>query len=285
MSRINLVLDEAELSNILLPHIRASFPGLKNDAPIKVIGSVTVDFDLGLSLELVNRIIESEESLSAKDDLNQIFELSDAGMDVKEIGEKLKIDWKKVRGQLAGRASNKTRKEKTSISKDEFDKALIEIDASVKKQFEDGTDIKTVILSVTKSYPALRKGAIAERIEKAHRIWLQDHPATSEPVGLEKELDTRIMEFYPKHSTKEISDMLDEEGFIVTPKEIMQRVKTFQLREIAKGAGKSIDPQLPDRGRSWKDDDDLKLLVEKDEEPDTSDFGSQGMELDGVTND
>lgn len=258
MSRVNLILDEAELSSILLPHIRASFPGLPYDATVKVVGTVSVDFDLGLSL--INKIVEIKP-------------------DAIEISIPSNVVEKKTRGRPPAAT-----KEKTSISKKEFDEALIEIDANVVRRFPEGADLKSIILGVTASYPALRKGAIAERIEKAHRIWLQDHPATPEPIGLEKELDARIMELYPKHSTKEISDMLDEEGFIVTPKEIMQRVKAFQLKEIAKGAGKSIDHQLPDKGRSWKDDDDLKPLVEKDEELDTSDFGSQGMEADGVDN-
>jgi hypothetical protein len=256
MSRVNLVLDEAELSDILLPHIRASFPGLTYEAIIKVSGSVSVDFDLGLSL------------------INKVLEVGDGAQPPVEHPKNDIADVKKKPGRPAT-------KEKTSISKKEFDKALAEIDASIEKQFSEGVDIRTVIVNVSRSHPELRKEAIAERIKKAHRIWLQDHPKTSEPIGIEKELDARIMELYPMHSTKEISDMLDEEGYILTPKEIMQRVKSIQLREIAVQAGTVVESQAMEKGRTWKDDSSLEPMVVH-EKKDIDDFGSQGMGEQGV---
>ena len=76
--------------------------------------------------------------------------------------------------------------------------------------------------------------------------------------------------------------ILDSEGFVVDAKDISRRMKAIQLKEIAQKAGKSIEEKLPDRGRDWKQDDDLKTDMDLSSRHDLEDFGSQGLEEEGV---
>jgi transposase-like protein len=106
----------------------------------------------------------------------------------------------------------------------------------------------------------------------------------SVPSPLANELDSRIMELYKTTNPKQISEILDTEGFDLTPLEITKRIKTIQLRDIVKRTGftKSIDPQLPDKGRNWHDDKDLEKHVDLKDAQDVDDFGQQGIEAQGV---
>jgi len=58
-------------------------------------------------------------------------------------------------------------------------------------------------------------------------------------------LDDRILEMYSRRTCKEISAEFEREGIELTPKEISQKIKKIQLRQIGMKAGQTVELQVP----------------------------------------
>jgi hypothetical protein len=313
MAQVDLKLSKEELESILLPNIKASFPNLtKIDLSVTEDRQVLVKFDLPIhqvkpSQEILskdNKILEMrsegknvreishavgenlktvKEVLASKEDTgvivssdSEIFKLYDQGMKIKEIAGKVGLDWKLVSGKLAARAGQLAVTQRKKNDKEEMQDLLSELDKKAEKQFSEGKNVNDIIEEAIADHPTFRATSIKERIIKTFRN------RTASKPSLEDELGDRIMELYSTATVPEIIAILDGEGFVVTAKEIGHRVKAYQLKEIARKAGKSIEEKLPDRGRDWKQDDDLKTDMDLSSRHDLEDFGSQGLEEDGV---
>jgi transposase-like protein len=171
----------------------------------------------------------------------------------------------------------------------ELDKRIQECSSSVKLSAvmrDEGQVVPWQCINKRKRVLSKEKNVVEVQKSTLNVAEIRGSTSNVEPEsGLGEELNARIMELYKTTNAKEISEILDAEGFFLTPKEVNQRIRTIQLREIAlkTGATKSIDPPLPDKGRDWKNDEDIsERHIPDPDEHDTSDFGQQGIEAMGV---
>lgn len=84
--------------------------------------------------------------------------------------------------------------------------------------------------------------------------------ATKPQTPSEKELISKIMEMHDTGmSNLKISETLRSEGIKISHPTVGKRIKTEELRRLAKenGATKAVEPQAPNRGRIVHSDDDI----------------------------
>jgi IS30 family transposase len=84
--------------------------------------------------------------------------------------------------------------------------------------------------------------------------------ATKTQTPSEKELISKIMEMHDTGmSNLKISETLRSEGIKISHPTVGKRIKTEELRRLAKenGATKAVEPQAPNRGRIVHSDDDI----------------------------
>jgi hypothetical protein len=159
MGHVEFTLDKDELAPILLPHIKAKFPDMGHGVMTIEDGNVKFAFEMSLAAETPN--LPSSPSIKEK-----VFDLRDSGKDVKEIGEELGMDWKKVRGMLAGRKGKAIENPPAPLSEEDLKKVLADLDAKAEKQFADGMSIEKIIDSAIEDHPTFRPSSLQERLTK-----------------------------------------------------------------------------------------------------------------------